>query len=101
MNVRSEMCRGRGAAGEGPQLRARSSGWRHGAAAGAKRQSVARGEGAEAAKTASPASARGTAGEQGAVRRRGRPRVDDKRRRILDAALQTFAERGYHGTSVP
>jgi AcrR family transcriptional regulator len=27
--------------------------------------------------------------------------VDDKRRRILDAALVTFAERGYHGTSVP
>lgn len=27
--------------------------------------------------------------------------VDDKRRRILDAALTTFAERGYHGTAVP
>jgi TetR/AcrR family transcriptional regulator, repressor of fatR-cypB operon len=27
--------------------------------------------------------------------------VDDKRRRILDAALATFAERGFHGTSVP
>jgi AcrR family transcriptional regulator len=27
--------------------------------------------------------------------------VDDKRRRILDAALKTFAERGFHGTSVP
>ena len=25
----------------------------------------------------------------------------DKRRRILDAALKTFAERGFHGTSVP
>ena len=34
-------------------------------------------------------------------RGRGRPRVDDKRRRILDAALRTFAERGYHGTTVP
>jgi AcrR family transcriptional regulator len=34
-------------------------------------------------------------------RRRGRPLVDDKRRRILDAALRTFAERGYHGTAVP
>ncbi|MEO8702043.1 MAG: TetR/AcrR family transcriptional regulator [Kofleriaceae bacterium] len=33
--------------------------------------------------------------------RRGRPLVDDKRRRILDAALKTFAERGFHGTSVP
>jgi AcrR family transcriptional regulator len=33
--------------------------------------------------------------------RRGRPLVDDKRRRILDAALRTFAERGYHGTAVP
>lgn len=27
--------------------------------------------------------------------------VDDKRRRILDAALAAFAERGYHGTAVP
>ncbi len=34
-------------------------------------------------------------------RRRGRPLVDDKRRRLLDAALRTFAERGFHGTSVP
>lgn len=34
-------------------------------------------------------------------RRRGRPLVDDKRRRILDAALTVFAERGYHGTAVP
>jgi TetR/AcrR family transcriptional regulator, repressor of fatR-cypB operon len=34
-------------------------------------------------------------------RRPGRPVVDDKRRRILDAALKTFAARGYHGTSVP
>ncbi len=34
-------------------------------------------------------------------RRRGRPVVDDKRRRVLDAALQTFAERGFHGTTVP
>jgi len=33
--------------------------------------------------------------------KRGRPLVDDKRRRILDAALTTFAERGYHGTAVP
>lgn len=32
---------------------------------------------------------------------RGRPLVDDKRRRILDAALRVFAERGYHGTTVP
>jgi AcrR family transcriptional regulator len=35
------------------------------------------------------------------ARRRGRPVVDDKRRRILDAALRTFADRGFHGTSVP
>jgi AcrR family transcriptional regulator len=34
-------------------------------------------------------------------RPRGRPRVDDKRRRILDAALRVFASRGYHGTAVP
>lgn len=27
--------------------------------------------------------------------------VDDKRRRVLDAALRVFAARGYHGTSVP
>jgi AcrR family transcriptional regulator len=33
--------------------------------------------------------------------KRGRPVVDDKRRRILDAALRAFAERGYHGTAVP
>jgi len=33
--------------------------------------------------------------------RRGRPLVDDKRRRILDAALLVFAARGYDGTSVP
>jgi len=33
--------------------------------------------------------------------KRGRPLIDDKRRRILDAALTTFAERGYHGTAVP
>jgi AcrR family transcriptional regulator len=32
---------------------------------------------------------------------RGRPLVDDKRRLILDAALTTFADRGYHGTAVP
>ncbi len=34
-------------------------------------------------------------------RGRGRPLVDDKRRRILDAALVVFAERGFHGTAVP
>ncbi len=34
-------------------------------------------------------------------RRRGRPLVDDKRRRILDAALRVFAAKGYHGTTVP
>jgi AcrR family transcriptional regulator len=27
--------------------------------------------------------------------------VDDKRRRVLDAALRVFAARGYHGTAVP
>jgi AcrR family transcriptional regulator len=32
---------------------------------------------------------------------RGRPRLDDKRRRILDAALRVFAAYGYHGTAVP
>ena len=36
-----------------------------------------------------------------AKRRRGRPIVDDKRRLILDAALRTFAAKGYHGTAVP
>jgi AcrR family transcriptional regulator len=36
------------------------------------------------------------------VRRgRGRPLVDDKRRKLLDAALKLFAARGYHGTNVP
>ena len=34
-------------------------------------------------------------------RGRGRPLVDDKHRRILDAALRVFAARGYHGTTVP
>jgi TetR/AcrR family transcriptional regulator, repressor of fatR-cypB operon len=34
-------------------------------------------------------------------RGRGRPLVDDKRRIILDAALKTFAAKGFHGTSVP
>jgi len=32
--------------------------------------------------------------------RRGRPSGDDKRRRLLEAALKVFAERGYHGTSI-
>src|SRR5262245_66553135 len=36
-----------------------------------------------------------------APKKRGRPVVDDKRRRVLDAALKVFAERGYHGTTVP
>lgn len=35
------------------------------------------------------------------ARRRGRPLVDDKRRRVLDAALAMFAERGFHGTTMP
>jgi AcrR family transcriptional regulator len=35
------------------------------------------------------------------IGRRGRPTTGDKRRRILDAALKTFAARGYHGTAVP
>jgi TetR/AcrR family transcriptional regulator, repressor of fatR-cypB operon len=39
--------------------------------------------------------------EPPAKRGRGRPLVDDKRRIILDAAIEAFAERGYHGTSVP
>jgi len=34
-------------------------------------------------------------------KRRGRPLVDDKRRRILDAAIRVFSERGYHGTAMP
>lgn len=35
------------------------------------------------------------------TRKRGRPLVDDKRRLILDAALEVFAERGFHGTTIP
>jgi AcrR family transcriptional regulator len=46
-----------------------------------------------------PKATRGSAVEP--KRGRGRPLVDDKRRRILDAALATFSARGYHGTSVP
>jgi len=42
-----------------------------------------------------------TAVDGAGARGRGRPLVDDKRRRILDAALKAFAARGYHGTSVP
>ena len=37
----------------------------------------------------------------GTRRGRGRPVTGDKRRAILDAGLRLFAERGYHGTSVP
>lgn len=36
-----------------------------------------------------------------AKRKPGRPVVDDKHRIILDAALRTFAAKGYHGTAVP
>lgn len=35
------------------------------------------------------------------VKKRGRPAEGDKRRQILDAALRTFADRGFHGTAVP
>ena len=50
--------------------------------------------------------ARGQKGSGRAVhdkerRGRGRPLVDDKHRRILDAALRVFASRGFHGTTVP
>jgi AcrR family transcriptional regulator len=34
-------------------------------------------------------------------RRGGRPVVDDKRRRLLDAAIRIFSAKGFHGTSVP
>jgi AcrR family transcriptional regulator len=33
--------------------------------------------------------------------KRGRPAEGDKRRKILDAALRTFADRGFRGTAVP
>ena len=33
--------------------------------------------------------------------RRGRPRAEGMRERILEAALEVFAERGFHGTAVP
>jgi TetR/AcrR family transcriptional regulator, repressor of fatR-cypB operon len=49
----------------------------------------------QAART--PRSARHTA----PIGRPGRPAVGDKRRKILDAALSEFAERGYHGVAVP
>jgi AcrR family transcriptional regulator len=41
------------------------------------------------------------AGTGAKSRGRGRPVEGDKRREILDAGLRVFAERGYHGTSVP
>lgn len=50
---------------------------------------------------AKEARARKVAADAPAKRGRGRPLVDDKRRRVLDAALKAFAARGYHGTSVP
>jgi AcrR family transcriptional regulator len=40
-------------------------------------------------------------GTRTSKRSRGRPVSGDKRREILDAGLRMFAERGYHGTSVP
>lgn len=47
------------------------------------------------------ASRAATPGTRGAAARRGRPVLDDKRRKLLDAALRVFAARGYDGTSVP
>jgi AcrR family transcriptional regulator len=44
---------------------------------------------------------RGKAAAKQARKPRGRPLTDDKRRRILDAALKLFAVRGYHGTAIP
>src|SRR5262245_35017049 len=34
-------------------------------------------------------------------RGRGRPRTGGKREDILDAALELFSERGFHGTAIP
>jgi AcrR family transcriptional regulator len=52
--------------------------------------------------TASTPPATSRAGvRQAGSRSRGRPLSGDKRGRILDAALRTFAARGYHGTTVP
>lgn len=48
-----------------------------------------------------PAGAGAPALEPPAPRKRGRPRVGDKRRQILDAALGMFAAKGFHGTAVP
>ena len=56
---------------------------------------------AKPVKAATTARASTAAPDRGARRGRGRPVTGDKRRAILDAGLRVFAERGYHGTSVP
>jgi AcrR family transcriptional regulator len=53
------------------------------------------------ARTSPPRTSPTKAVAKKSVPKRGRPVVDDKRRKILDAALSAFAERGYHGVAVP
>jgi AcrR family transcriptional regulator len=107
MNVHSTILAGRGArrstAPRGET--AATGGGRASAASGGGRTSAGSGGGraspASGGRRASAASGGDETAATQSKRRRGRPLVDDKRRRILDAALQVFAARGYEGTSVP
>jgi AcrR family transcriptional regulator len=67
----------------------------HSTPSGAGRKRRDRGESSHAAPPGPPNPAPAKAG------RRARPKVHDKRRSVLDAATTLFAQRGYHGTTVP
>ncbi len=73
----------------------------NGAAARRRDDAPARANGA-AARRRDDAPARATEGEAPARRGRGRPPAHpDRRESILEAALEAFVERGFHGTAIP